>query len=539
MAAFLLASVGLGYWFIRTRSPTGESGPAKSIVELPFQNIRLSLVPDWNNGRASALSPDSKYIAFSDDGGGGNYSLNLRQVATGSTSNLLPPQLGSIYFLEFSPDGNYIYYLFSSKNDTHTRLFRLPTLGGGSVPHEIMSDVKSKISFAPGGKRFAFTRHSARDNNDTIIIADIDGVELQKLATTNDIGFKAFGDLSWSPDGTRIMTLTGQQSENSTDELLELSLLDGSHKLLQTKKFSGMGLVFWLKGGSGLIFTGWDAPSAPTQIWYVAYPSGETRQVTNDANDYQSFSLAQDNASLIASKGDYRASVSIVDPQTKAPVQISSEYRLLNPAWSTLTLSPSGKIIFVKPKEGDFSNLWTMDVSGKNAQAISPDLVTISHPVVTPDDLYIVFASMQSGNSEIWRTDINGNNPVQLTNGENQTNSCPQITSDGRSIVFLRQSQGTNEISLMRMSLEGQEMSPIGGSEPSLQTFALQISPDGTHIALGALDPSTRKKYLVVVPFDGTRIGPVEKQIEFEPASSWFHWSPDGRSITYIDQRCR
>lgn len=526
----VIAAVGwAGYQFL------GSTG--KKTAAMPFQNIRLSVVPDLNNGSDSALSPDAKYIAFTTNDGAGNNNLKLRQLVTGSTSDLLPAQPGTILFLAFSPDGNYIYYLFAAKDTTQRKLFRLPTLGGGSSSREIMNDVDGRISFAPDGRGFAFRRHNLKENYDAVIIADIDGVELQTLATTRGVGYNLFGELAWSPDGKKIMVLTSQQGQNNSDELLELSVSDGSGKLFEMKKFTGIGIVHWLKSGSGLVFTGWDEPSAPTQIWYAAYPGGETRQITNDANDYLSFSIAEDNSTLIASKADFRATLSAFDPLTKVSSQLTPEYRLLNPTASDLTLLSSGKIIFVKPREGDFDNLWMTDATGKNAQAISPDLLSIFYPVVTPDDRYIVFTSTQTGNPEIWRTDINGNNPVQLTNNENQSKSHPQITPDSKSIFFLSRNLADGKTSIMRMSLDGKDLAPIAVEESPLQNVLMEISPEGKRIALGAFDPNTRKSFLIIVSFDGTTIGRIDKQIEVESSGSWIHWPPDGKSVTYTNRK--
>ena len=55
----------------------------------------------------------------------------MRQVATGSDVQILPPDAVSFAGLTFSPDGNYIYFVRSNKtNLLYNDLYQMPVLGG-------------------------------------------------------------------------------------------------------------------------------------------------------------------------------------------------------------------------------------------------------------------------------------------------------------------------------------------------------------------------------------------------------------------------
>jgi Tol biopolymer transport system component len=58
-----------------------------------------------------------------------------------------------------------------------------------------------------------------------------------------------------------------------------------------------------------------------------------------------------------------------------------------------------------------------------------------SQPVYSPDGTYIAFASNRGGTSEIWMSDADGNNPVQLTNLKSGTGT-PNWSRNGKKIVF-------------------------------------------------------------------------------------------------------
>ena len=527
---FLAVIVGGGWAAYRSFGGTTAKKSAG-----PFQNIRPSNLADWNNGLEPSLSPDGKYIAYTTDDGSGNYNLKLRQLATGTSSELLPPQPGQVGRLRFSPDGNYVYYLFARKDDQQNKLFRLPTLGAGTVPRELLSDIDSSISFAPDGRRFAFKRHSTKDKIDSVILADADGGETRTLLTTKDAGKLFFKEPNWSPDGTRIVVATSGQSTNSSDEILDISVADGIGSVFNMKKLAGVSDVRWLKNGSGIILSGWETPTAPTQIWFASYPSGETRQVTNDVNNYVDVSVADDNETLVTLKVDFRTSVSTFDPQTKISNQLTPDFSLLNPTASNLTQTPSGKILFVKPHEGDIDNIWQMDPNGKNAQALSTNLLVIRQPVVTPDERFIFFASRQSGNGEIWRTDITGNNQIQLTKGDNDVSSSPQITSDGESVLYFRRDKSSGSGAIMRMSLDGKDASIVGVDTHGLNSIGFILSPSGKKIAIIVQDANTLKVSLLIASVDKTAIGQIDKQIELAKTINSARWSPDERSVTFAD----
>ena len=78
----------------------------------------------------SAISPDGHYVVYALREGE-KQGLNVRQVATGSDVQILPPDEVLIYGLTFSPDANYIDFVRSEKNNpVNTFLYRIPTLGG-------------------------------------------------------------------------------------------------------------------------------------------------------------------------------------------------------------------------------------------------------------------------------------------------------------------------------------------------------------------------------------------------------------------------
>ena len=116
---------------------------------------------------------------------------------------------------------------------------------------------------------------------------------------------------------------------------------------------------------------------------------------------------------------------------------------------------PDGKLLYSR-NEGMKVNFQLADADGKNPRPVSTDLGWIYNPVPSLDGKYIVFSSKISQTPRIWRIDADGKNPFKLTEentGYGDFN--PQVTTDGKTVIFQRQSNGEEHAELMKMSIEG------------------------------------------------------------------------------------
>src|SRR5271163_614399 len=97
---------------------------------LNLQNMRITRLTDSGKAVHVAISPDGRYIVYALVEGD-QQSLWVRNVATKSDVQVLPPDAVFFAGLSFSPDGNYIYFARSDKNTNNFRyLYIMPVLGG-------------------------------------------------------------------------------------------------------------------------------------------------------------------------------------------------------------------------------------------------------------------------------------------------------------------------------------------------------------------------------------------------------------------------
>ncbi|HEY3138649.1 MAG TPA: winged helix-turn-helix domain-containing protein, partial [Blastocatellia bacterium] len=151
----------------------------------PFQTIKIAKLTNTGKATDAVISPDGKYVAYVAEEGG-QRGIWLRQVASSSDIQIVPPSQDWCGGLTFSPDGNYIYY---GRNDgkNPAGFYKVPVLGG--PPKKLMEIVSSPITFSPDGKRFAFVRRYPSKGETALIIANADGTGEQRIAARKDPDF--------------------------------------------------------------------------------------------------------------------------------------------------------------------------------------------------------------------------------------------------------------------------------------------------------------------------------------------------------------
>ncbi len=157
----VLGAAGLGVYSIFHRPTTR-----------PFQHFTITQVTNSGKAAQAAISPDGKYVlSVTDDNG--MQSLWLRNVPTGSDTQVIAPTASTYVSLAFSPDGNFIYFRKSASANAYN-LYRTPVLGG--TPQTIARDVDSDVAFSPDGQHIAYTRENDPDvGKYRLLMASMDG----------------------------------------------------------------------------------------------------------------------------------------------------------------------------------------------------------------------------------------------------------------------------------------------------------------------------------------------------------------------------
>lgn len=302
--------------------------------------MRINRVTQSGNAASVAISPDGRYVVYVLREGE-KQSLNVRQVATGSDVQILPPDGVVIWSLVFSPDGNYIDFVRSEKSNMYnTFLYRMPVLGG--TPRLVMRrGIDGSNSYSPDGSQFAFLRVRADAEKIDLLIAKADGTDEHVIASHPYLDY--FSGVAWAPDGKTIVFTTLETQKQARSVLWAVSVIGGSvREVYSTADI--IGRPRWLPDGKGLLMPIY-YQALRGQLWYVSFPKGEAVRLTNDLTDYGlcCLDLTQDGKTLVDTEA------TTVSDLWLAPAGNATKARPITtnePAVGRLSWMSNGNIVF-------------------------------------------------------------------------------------------------------------------------------------------------------------------------------------------------
>ena len=495
----VLAAVAFGGYKLLTR-PRGFN----------LQNMQIAKLTE--NGKASevAIAPDGRYIVYAMRDAE-KQSLWVRNVATRSDVQVLAPDVVEFVGLNFSPDGNYIYFVRSDKTTENYRyLYQMPVLGGS--PRQLVRDIDAPIDFSPDGTHFVFQRGVPSQNVIEIRIAPADGPGERLLATLPANANFQFGP-TWSPDGSTIAVPTLGVGSQSNWQLHLINVADGRVRSLVSSGGKLVGRAVWMPDGNSLIAPVGESTLGRSQLQSVDYPRGELHRFTNDLSDYDpDLDATRDGKTLAAIQRTRTSDI------WAAPASDSSQARQISsgePAYDRLAIGPSGKLLAVS-RNGD---VWLMNSDG-TAPAVLVPQATNARSVSSCGDRYVVYDSYRDGKLELWRADADGSNARKLVDQAGDSD----CSLDGKWVFY------GNEDKVYRVSTEGGD--PVALVTVPQGAYGLRVSPDGTRVAFAYQEgiPVPTPKLGMVAATGGA----LQSVAQVPLGSRGLAWSPSGKALQYL-----
>ena len=516
-ALVLVVALGIAsYWLFRS------SGTE------PFQNFRIAQATNTGRTRLAAISPDGKYV-LNVQNDNGMQSLWLRNVPTGSDTRIVPASASPYRSLEFSPDGNYLYFArAATSTGSSWDLYRTPVLGGS--PQRILRDVDSDLTFSPNGQRMAYLRGNDPEvGKYRLLTANLDGTDetVLHIEPLTGVGVPS---AAWSPDGKKIVYSLFAPGETRLGTVysfdVDLKRLD----TLAAFKDKAIFEVRWLPTKRWLLvnYNTRGSVFEMGQLGLISYPQGQFRQVTRDTSNYFSLTVSSDGRTAASVQVRVARSLYLLNGQGAQTVQLPAPLPQAQDV-HRFNWMKDGTLLVIDP-----SRLRRMENKGVGAATLVSDPNAAILDVSQCGDRYLVFAWGYHGDTNkinIWRANTDGSGAKQLTNGV--LDASPICSLNGTVVYYLR------ERDVMRVAVEGGQSEVVPGSSVpnAFAVSTLALSPDGKQLAIqaeigDAANQTAYSKLVLLNPEDGTQAAPrlidpdarIKNDVRFVP---------DGKGLAY------
>jgi eukaryotic-like serine/threonine-protein kinase len=473
------------------------------------------IVPFTSTGTASdpAFSPDGKLLAFSAAGPDrANYDIYVQQIGVGSPMRLTTDPGGDVSPV-FSPDGGHIAFVRQS-GPRSSNLILIPALGG---PERKLGPASRRgIDFSPDGKTIAVGSADPERKKWGVFLVSLESGNRKQLTSPGNL----FDSMPrFSPDGRTIVFDRGASMLFHQIGLVTVG--SGETKVLAGDNQELISGLAWKPDGRDIIFSA--RRGTPEQLWTLGVSGGTPQPLSlvGENATYPAFSAARNRMAYVRSAVDrniWRIDLArTTDGPSQSSVKVIASTRLQGEA----SYSPDGKrIAFASDRSGS-QEVWVSNSDGSNPVQLTSLGGHSGSPRWSPDGRRLAFDFTGHEDAAIYVIDADGGAPKRLTT-DRAHDVLASWSSSGRWIYFASNRSGAANI--WRMAAEGGQETQLtheGGTNP-------KESPDGKTLYYFR---GTGRGTVWKIPPDGGAESPVEG---LPPLYSSNGWQPFDDGIYFI-----
>lgn len=362
----------------------------------------------------------------------------------------------------------------------------------------------------------AFVRGMPTEKKAILMVAQEDGSGAKPLVTFDAPVDNALRKPRWSPDGKQIAVVYRAAGKPN---IVVIDAASGQRKQVGTWEGPIIDSVAWL-GATGFVVAGAPAPG-PSQLWYVGYPDGRRRRLTNDISDYTFVSTSSDGKTIAARRTQRTGEIWEV-PVAGSPADMKQVTQGKENI-SGLVVAADGTLLYNAPQE-ETMTLWAFKPGGGKRSIALKGTTVLVHRFIRGQEAtaFTAFGADLVGN--IHRVNIDGSDPKRLTSGPGE--SLIAVTPDGKFVLY---NTPLAPRTLMSIQSDG------GGSPRTLANdyvaeAGVIFSRDGKAVSYQKLDTS-QQRVVTVRTFVNIDDG---KTIATLPPGRGDQITPDGSSVSYI-----
>jgi len=513
-----------------------------------LNETQLTANSSENTVTSSTISPDGKYLAYSDRKG-----VHIKLLTTGESQTL--SQVSSEWYFAWFPDST----RFLASESVRPGIWSFSVMGG--APRKFREE-GTVSAVSPDGSSVALTANTGRVGDREIWLIGSDGTNPRKfLEVDQDSSLQG---PSWSPEGQRISYYTQRQAPDKLELGVESRDLNGGNPIAvyseaaTTPERTKLLDFVWLPRGR-ILFSLADSDSGlensfsvRSNLWELRIdpgtgrPSSALRRLTNwPAGAIVTYlSATSDGKRLSVLRMTKSVSIYQADLDTGGR-RISAVSRLTatdgwnnTPAWAD-----DGRAIFFESNREGPLHIFTQEISADTAQPIATGPDESSVPVISPDGSFLLYLatahSMVGGSStavQLMRVPRMGGPSQQVLSAH--IFDSPRCTRARANLCALAEPSEDHRQMIFSafdpLQGRGRELARLD-VDPNAD-YGWDLSPDGVRIAFIKRVPRSDGKiflsegYIHVLSLDGEP----PREIHVKGINSfreYVDWAADGRGL--------
>jgi len=197
---------------------------------------------------------------------------------------------------------------------------------------------------------------------------------------------------------------------------------------------------------------------------------------------------------------------------------------------SSLALSPDGRRLAVSIGDASGEHLWIKQLDAGPLTRLTFEGSQNYRPAWTPDGRSVTFVSDRSGANQLWIQRADGSAPAELLREDPRQIDEGFVSPDGQWIIYRSGSGGTRTRDINAVPAAGSDTTPITVADSPFDEDSPALSPDGRWLAYVSEESGRRQVY--VRPFPDAKRAKWQISIERGEAPKW---APNGRRL-YFNQ---
>lgn len=382
---------------------------------------------------------------------------------------------------------------------------------------------------SPGGHFLAFAYDGSPPDNQNIYIRMAAEGEVRQITNHPDDDIPG----AWSPDGRSLVFLRRKRQQGVKHQVMITRLNDDLSAGAEQLVGEAWGGVDWSPDGRQLVVSDNDEQSSSTALYVISPEGRDRRQITRPAQPISVFDASPrfspdgTRIAFIRWTSDTTSDLWLVDLRTGTEERLTEESRDRHKV-SQLQWSADGRSIYFISNRLVNKRLWVLDVAGRGAQLIENFTASIDYFSLAPDGHSLAF-TQSTVDSEIEIRPPGSKGPAKCTINSSVHDDTPRFSPDGERLVFVSNRSGNHELWLSDgQCREAVQLTRFGSGWSGSPRW----SPDGSTILFDRREGG--KSDLFRIEVQSSRW----QQLTSNPADDIMPaWSADGQTIYFASDR--